>query len=100
MRIRRLNESVKYKGEGRGACPVCGNYKNLKETQSVPDTDGMEYNYECPICEFKWYSKYSMVYDAEYNWDGEEIFVGNDVNPEHYNKEKLDKYLAIKKFNL
>lgn len=98
MRIRKFNESSKrvYQNDGStGTCPVCGNWENIKTSNSDISHDGMEYYYQCPECEYKWYEKYVMVQDGVYDYnDGEEIQEGKPVNPNNYNELKLqsDKY--------
>jgi len=98
MKIKRFNESVErvYQNDGSNrSCPVCNNWKNLKISGSDVSTDGMEYYYECPECDFKWYEKYVMVLDGAYEYnEGEEIQKGQPINPNLYNELKLqtDKY--------
>jgi len=98
MRLKKFNENTNrlYLNNGDdGVCPVCGNCKDLIQTNSTPTKDGMEYYYECPKCDFKWFETYVMVEGGIYDYnDGGEITEGEVVNPKNYNEIKLqaDKY--------
>ncbi len=101
MRIKKFNENIQYINDGSGgACPVCGNYKNLKKSKSEPTESGMEYYYECLDCDFKWYEQYIMIDSGVYDNTGNEIFNREDVDPGSYNSEKLDFIRQQKKYNI
>ena len=100
MRLKKFNEnnSRHYLNNGdHGSCPVCNNWKKISTSQSKADKDGMEYNYECLECNFKWYEQYVMVQNGAYELNtGEEIQTGSPIDSKSYDELKLQ----TKKYNI
>ena len=101
MKIRKFNKNNTertYQSDGtEWVCPVCGNYKNLIKSHTEPTKSGMEYDFECPECDFKWYISYIMVQSGAYELNsGDEIEESESIDPRLYNELKLQS----KKYNL
>ncbi len=79
-------------------CAVCGsdkvNYKmNGDYTQMNPNS--VIIDYECDICNFKWYSEY--IHNSDFITEsGEELIADTVISDEFYNIEKIE----AKKYNL
>ena len=92
-----------------GHCPVCGTQGKVVDKEEYGAYEG-EYTFRCPTCEFGWYNEYAiedygggdeMIFQTETeDLDRKPIEDGFYVDDDSYNKEKLEEYETMKKYNL
>ncbi len=102
MKIRKFNENSerRYLGTPPYICPVCGEEKEVRRNidESYLRENAEKYiiiDYNCDMCNFKWYSEY--MYSSDYEADGGSEIVDNEVVPiDLYSPEKIES----KKYNI